>query len=91
MKKYILFDNDGVLVHTEPFYYKANLIALEEFFDVTLTFEEYMKIMANGTTVWQKALDKGFSLDDIETARNKRNSYYQNFLQTKNILIDGVK
>ena len=91
MKKYILFDNDGVLVHTEPFYYKANLIALEEFFDVTLTFEEYMKIMANGTTVWQNALDKGFSLDDIETARNKRNSYYQNFLQTKNILIDGVK
>lgn len=91
MKKYILFDNDGVLVHTEPFYYKANLIALEEFFDVTLTFEEYMKIMANGTTVWQKALDKGFSLDDIETARNKRNSYYQNFLKTENILIDGVK
>lgn len=91
MKKYILFDNDGVLVHTEPFYYKANLIALEEFFDVSLTFEEYMKIMANGTTVWQKALEKGFSLDEIETARTKRNKYYQNFLRTENILIDGVK
>ena len=91
MKKYILFDNDGVLVHTEPFYYKANLIALEEFFDVTLDFEEYMKIMANGTTVWQKALDKGFNLNDIQIARNKRNSYYQNFLRTENILIDGVK
>lgn len=91
MKKYILFDNDGVLVHTEPFYYKANLIALEEFFDVNLTFEEYMKIMANGTTVWQKALEKGFSLSDIETARTKRNEYYQNFLKTENILIDGVK
>ena len=91
MKKYILFDNDGVLVHTEPFYYKANLIALEEFFDVSLTFEEYMKIMANGTTVWQKALEKGFSLSDIETARTKRNKYYQNFLKTENILIDGVK
>ena len=91
MKKYILFDNDGVLVHTEPFYYKANLIALEEFFNVSLTFEEYMKIMANGTTVWQKALDKGFSLNDIETARIKRNEYYQNFLKTENILINGVK
>ena len=91
MKKYILFDNDGVLVHTEPFYYKANLIALEEFFDVSLTFEEYMKIMANGTTVWQKALNKGFNLSDIEIARTKRNQYYQNFLRTENILIDGVK
>lgn len=91
MKKYILFDNDGVLVHTEPFYYKANLIALEEFFNVSLTFEEYMKIMANGTTVWQKALEKGFKLNDIEKARTKRNKYYQNFLRTENILIDGVK
>ena len=91
MKKYILFDNDGVLVHTEPFYYKANIIALEEFFNVTLTFEEYMKIMANGTTVWQKALKKGYNLNDIEMARTKRNEYYQNFLKTENILIDGVK
>lgn len=90
-KKYILFDNDGVLVHTEPFYYKANLLALKEFFDVSLNFEEYMKIMANGTTVWQKALDKGFNLNDIENARDKRNKYYQNFLKTENIVIDGVK
>ena len=91
MKKYILFDNDGVLVHTEPLYFKANIKALKEFFDVTLEFDEYMKIMSEGTTVWQKALEKGFSLDDIEIARNKRNEYYQNFLKTENILIDGVK
>ena len=91
MKKYILFDNDGVLVHTEPLYFKANIQALKEFFDVTLEFDEYMKIMSEGTTVWQKALEKGFSLDDIEIARNKRNEYYQNFLKTENILIDGVK
>lgn len=91
MKKYILFDNDGVLVHTEPFYYKANLKALKEFFDVTLDFDEYMKIMANGTTVWQKALNKGFNLKDIDIARNKRNEYYQNYLKTENILINGVK
>ena len=91
MKKYILFDNDGVLVHTEPLYFKANIKALKEFFDVTLEFDEYMKIMSEGTTVWQKALEKGFSLNDIEIARNKRNEYYQNFLKTENILIDGVK
>lgn len=91
MKKYILFDNDGVLVHTEPLYFKANIQALKEFFDVELEFEEYMKIMSEGTTVWQKALDKGFSFAEVEIARNKRNEYYQNFLKTENILIDGVK
>ena len=91
MKKYILFDNDGVLVHTEPLYFKANLKALKEYFNVSLEFEEYMKIMSEGTTVWQKALDKGFSLNEIEIARNKRNEYYQEFLKTENILISGVK
>ncbi len=91
MKKYILFDNDGVLVHTEPLYFKANIKALKENFDVELKFDEYMKIMSEGTTVWQKALDKGFSLDEIEIARNKRNEYYQEFLKTEDILIQGVK
>ena len=91
MKKYILFDNDGVLVHTEPLYFKANIKALKEYFDVELEFNEYMKIMSEGTTVWQKALSKGFSQKEIEIARNKRNKYYQEFLKTENILIDGVK
>lgn len=91
MKKYILFDNDGVLVHTEPLYFKANIKALKEHFDVELKFDEYMKIMSEGTTVWQKALDRGFSLNEIEIARNQRNIYYQEFLQSENILIKGVK
>lgn len=91
LKKYILFDNDGVLVHTEPLYFKANIKALKEFFDISLEFEEYMKIMSEGTTVWQKAWDKGFSKKEIEIARNKRNEYYQFFLKTENILIAGVK
>ena len=77
MKKYILFDNDGVLVHTEPLYFKANIKALKEYFDVSLEFEEYMKIMSEGTTVWQKALDKGFSLKEIEILleNKKRDSF----------------
>lgn len=91
MKKYILFDNDGDLVHTEPLYFKANIKALKEYFDVELKFDEYMKIMSKGTTVWQEALNKGFSLNEIEIARNQRNIYYQEFLRSENILIKGVK
>lgn len=91
MKKYILFDNDGVLVHTEPLYFKANLMALKEYFNISLEFDEYMKIMSEGTTVWQKAFNQGFSQNKIELARNKRNAYYQKFLKTENILIPQVK
>ena len=91
LKKYILFDNDGVLVDTEPLYFKANIKALKEFFDISLEFEEYMKSMSEGTTVWQKACDRGFSQKEIQIARNKRNEYYQEYLKSENILIDGVK
>ena len=50
-----------------------------------------MKIMREGTTVWQKAFEKGFSSHEIDKARNQRNLYYQNFLRTENILIPQVK
>jgi HAD superfamily hydrolase (TIGR01509 family) len=50
-----------------------------------------MKIMSEGTTVWQKAFEKGFSQKEIEKAKNQRNEYYQNFLRTENILIPQVK
>ncbi len=90
MKKYILFDNDGVLVHTEPLYFKANVKTLKEFFNVDLEFENYMKIMSEGTTVWQEAINNGFSQNQIEIARNKRNEYYQEYLRTENILIPNV-
>ena len=90
MKKYILFDNDGVLVHTEPLYFEASQKALKEFFDLELAFEEYMHIMAQGTTVWEGALRKGFSKESILQARDVRNRYYQEFLQTRDIAIPHV-
>ncbi len=55
MKKYILFDNDGVLVETEHLYFEANIKALKEFFNLNLDFETYMEIMARGGTAWEVA------------------------------------
>lgn len=89
MKKYILFDNDGVLVETEMWYYEASLKALKQF-DIDIPFDDYMRIMAEGSTVWQKALQKGISQKDIHRARDERNVYYQEFLRTKDIAIEGV-
>lgn len=90
MKKYILFDNDGVLVETEPLYYKASKKVLKDYFDISLEFNEYMKIMAEGTTVWQQALKKGFSQTKINNAREQRNIYYQKYLKNENITINAV-
>ena len=90
MKKYILFDNDGVLVETEMWYYEASKKALKEFFDITLYFDDYMEIMARGGTAWEQAQSIGISEDKISIARDKRNIYYQQYLKTEDIIIPNV-
>ncbi|MEA3384518.1 MAG: HAD-IA family hydrolase [Campylobacterota bacterium] len=90
MKKYILFDNDGVLVETETWYYEASKKTLKEFFNLNLQFDDYMKIMARGGTAWEKAQAIGISEDKISKARNQRNIYYQEYLKNENITIPDV-
>ena len=90
MKKYILFDNDGVLIETEMWYFEASKLALREFFDLHLSFARYMQIMANGQRAWVVAEEAGVSEADIVKARVKRDEYYQDYIKTKNINIAGV-
>ena len=89
MKKYLLFDNDGVLVETEKYYYEANVKALGEF-GLELSFDVYMEIMARGGTAWEVAKKHGISQKEIDKKRQQRDVYYQDFIQNKNIEIDGV-
>ena len=91
MKKYILFDNDGVLVETEPLYFKASQRALKEYFDLEFHMSEYMDLMTHGGAVWYKALKLGASEEEVTKARNKRNLYYQEYILNEPIVIDGVK
>jgi len=89
MKEYILFDNDGVLVETEKWYYEASIRALSEL-GVELNFQEYMEVMTSGGGVWGKALSMGIPQSTIDATRDRRNRYYQEYLQSQNLVIDGV-
>ncbi|KAB7882985.1 HAD family hydrolase [Poseidonibacter ostreae] len=89
-KKYILFDNDGVLVETEPLYFEANVKALKEL-DVELSFDRYMKIMARGGTAWELALEAGITKETIDKKRFQRDIYYQELIKTRDIEIPNVK
>ncbi len=89
MKKYLLFDNDGVLIETEVHYFKANVKSLAEI-GVELSFDVYMEIMARGGTAWEVAKEQGFSQAVIDRQRAIRDIYYQEFIQEENIEIDGV-
>lgn len=90
MKNFILFDNDGVLVETEKWYFEANVKALAQL-NIKLEEDMYMEIMARGGTAWEVAQKQGITKKTIDTQRFKRDIYYQEFLQTKDIEIDGVK
>ena len=90
MKKYILFDNDGVLVDTEIWYFEANKKALKEL-GLTLHMATYQEIMARGGTAWEVAIAQGIETSIIDKKRVQRDIYYQDFLQTKNLEIPKVK
>ena len=89
MKKYLLFDNDGVLVETEKWYFEANKKSLNEI-DVELTFDVYMEIMARGGTAWEVAKKHGYSQSIIDEQRRRRDIYYREFISSQPIEIEGV-
>ncbi len=90
MRKYILFDNDGVLVETEIWYFRANVRILKEL-GITLYEDVYLNLMAHGKTSWELARLQGISEEVIIKSRYKRDLYYQEYLKTEDIQISGVE
>lgn len=89
MKKYILFDHDGVLVDTERWYYLAGERALADI-GLTLDQDQYLRDMAKGLGTWAQARAAGVDEETIGRQREVRNGYYQHYLRTEAIEIDGV-
>ena len=88
-KELILFDNDGVLVETEQWFYQANKEVLESV-GIPLPINKYMQIMINGKSALDLLDVKGFSPVEKEELRQKRIIRYQEYLHTKNLKIPNV-
>ena len=89
MKKFILFDHDGVLVETEFWYFKAGERALADI-GFTMDRDQYLRDMTWGNATWAQALAAGVDEQTIDRQREVRNAYYQEYLRTEDIEIDGV-
>ena len=89
MKKYILFDHDGVLVDTEQWYYLAGKRVLASL-GIGLQLDAYLMNMAKGVSVWEDARVSGISESEINRDRELRNRYYREYLVTEDIEIEGV-
>jgi len=90
MKKYILFDNDGVLVETEKWYFTANVEILKSM-GIDLDEARYRDIMINGQSAFLLAEERGVDRVRIEEARQRRNELYQHYLRSEQIEIPGVE
>ena len=89
MKKYILFDHDGVLVDTELWYYKAGERALADI-GFAMDRDQYLRDMTHGQATWAQAKAAGIDEQTIGRQREVRNVYYQEYLRTEDIEIEGV-
>ncbi len=89
MRKYVLLDHDGVLVDTEFWYYKAGERALADI-GLILNKDQYLRDMSQGAGSWAQARAAGIDEQTISRQRELRNEYYQEYLRTEAIEIEGV-
>ena len=89
VKKYILFDHDGVLVDTERWYFKAGERALADV-GFTVDQDRYLRDMNQGLGTWAQARAAGVDEQTLSRQREVRDAYYQDYLRTEPIEIDGV-
>jgi HAD superfamily hydrolase (TIGR01509 family) len=89
VKRCILFDHDGVLVDTEFWYFQAGARALAEI-GVILDKDQYLSDMGQGLGTWTQAKAAGVDEQTIGRQRAVRDAYYQEYLRTESIEIEGV-
>ena len=90
MKQYILWDNDGVLVDTEHWYFTATQRALGEL-GIALKKELYLARMVRGESSWDLALAAGIAPGQVAAKRQQRDAYYREYLVREDIEIPGVE
>jgi HAD superfamily hydrolase (TIGR01509 family) len=89
VKQYVLFDHDGVLVDTEAWYYKAGERALADV-GLALDKDRYLRDMNQSGGTWAQARAAGLDEATISRQREVRDAYYQEYLRTEAIEIEGV-
>jgi HAD superfamily hydrolase (TIGR01509 family) len=91
MIKAILWDNDGVLVDTEPLYFRATRETLAKV-GVELTQGLYVEhILRDSHGAWHLAAEKGASSAEIDRMRDERNARYEQLLRQGNTAISGAE
>lgn len=87
----VLFDNDGVLVDTEPLFLRATQELLATV-GVVVDAEVYREIcLVRGASVFELAEAKGLTAEDIRTLRARRDARYGDLIRAGVEVLPGVR
>jgi HAD superfamily hydrolase (TIGR01509 family) len=90
MIKAIFFDNDGVLVDTEKYFYKSTKQIMAKI-GINLSEEEFINLtLIDNRGAWKYAREKNISEEGINELRNERDLIYSQYLLQKNLIMPGV-
>ena len=85
----IFWDHDGVLVDTEPLFYEATRLVLEDH-GFELTEEYWVDCQAKGYLL-EKVVPKALASSlDFVAVRSKRDDIYSHFIVTRDVVVDGA-
>jgi HAD superfamily hydrolase (TIGR01509 family) len=91
MTKAILWDNDGVLVDTERFYFDATRQVMRSI-GIDLTPELYRALfLLEGKGAWHLAEERGVDPDQILKLKLERDRLYTGAVRENGVVIDGVE
>ena len=87
----LLFDNDGILVDTEPLYLRANREILATV-GIEISDTDYATLsLHRGQSVFDLAQERGASEDEVEQLRSRRNQRYLDLIHEGVMVMDGVE
>lgn len=87
----LLWDNDGVLVDTEPLFFQATREVLADF-GVVLREDVYVDFaLRRGHSLFDLIAERGVSREEIRRTREVRDARYMDLLRAGVTVLDGVR
>lgn len=91
MVKAVFFDNDGVLVDTEKYFFESTRQIMAKI-GVELTEDKFIELtLIDNQGAWKYAREKNVSEEEINELRKERNLIYAQYLSVEKLIIPGVE
>ncbi len=87
--RYVLWDNDGVLVDTEVGYFEVTREVFAEL-GISLERDHYMRLRSRGESAWQLVAQTGVGAATIARHRADRDQRYRRFIRAHDVEIAGA-